>query len=38
LVAGIILTRDHKLLSIDLEEILAKVAEISGIIKKTLPR
>jgi len=38
LVAGRILTRDHKLLSIDLEKILAKVAEISGIIKKTLPR
>jgi 5-methylthioadenosine/S-adenosylhomocysteine deaminase len=35
LVAGRILTRDHKLLSIDLEEILAKVDEISSIIKKT---
>ena len=35
LVAGRILTRDHKLLSIDLEEILAKVAEISRVIKKT---
>jgi 5-methylthioadenosine/S-adenosylhomocysteine deaminase len=35
LVAGRILTRDHKLLSIDMEEMLAKVAEISEIIKKT---
>ena len=35
LVAGRILTRDHKLLSIDLEEILEKVSAISEIIKKT---
>jgi 5-methylthioadenosine/S-adenosylhomocysteine deaminase len=35
LVAGRILVRDHNLLSIDLEEILEKAAEISEIIKKT---
>jgi 5-methylthioadenosine/S-adenosylhomocysteine deaminase len=35
LVAGRILVRDDNLLSIDQEEIIAKVAEISGIIKRT---